>query len=132
MKNFKLFFASLAIVTLGFVNVSGFSASESIAIHSDGDEELISRALAAANPCIAHANTPHNRIKAQVETVGICFVEGDLKRVSFYRVLRCNQQQSPCPRPLVQLIATVDFDCEENITAVQCHPLTGDMPDEMR
>jgi hypothetical protein len=124
MKNFKLLFASLAMVTLAFVSLSGFTTSRSMMTPPNDDAQLIGRARGAANPCIGQAHNSFSSIEAQVEDIGICFVSGNLKRVSFYRVTRCNeQQQDPCPRPFVELVATVDFDCEENIIAVQCYPV---------
>lgn len=118
MKNAKLFLASLMLLAGAFFTLSGFTAPP------NGNEEaqLIGRARGAAANCIAPHHAGGYEIDGQVETVGICFVSGELKRVSFYRTVRCNEQQNnPCPRPFVLLIATVDFGCDNEVVSVQCY-----------
>lgn len=101
MKSLVLFFA-LAFTTV----VSA----------QNNDNGLIGKAKGAAHECLTEAHGME--IFSSVETFGICFVSGELKRVTFYAVPKCHQE--PCPKYMVRTIATVDFDCEGNIIAVNC------------
>lgn len=92
----------------------------SVSFSQTSDNGLIGRARAAASDCIQSANLPAGwEVAGNVETTGICFVSGDLKRVTFYATLRCSHE--PCPRPAAYLVATVDFDCDGNVLNVTCH-----------
>jgi len=111
MKKIILTFSTTLF--LMFFATSMFSQSESEKWHS-----LIGRAKAAASVCIADYRAKGLDIKPVVETNGICIVLGELQKVSFYAVERC--QSVPCPRPLPKLVASVYFDCDVNIISVEC------------
>lgn len=82
------------------------------------DNQLIAKARNAAKDCI-NENTPAGMtVAAGVETTGICFVSGELHKVTFYTTVKCHQQ--PCPKPMSVLVATVYFDCDDNVTLVEC------------
>jgi hypothetical protein len=82
------------------------------------DNALIGRATGAAHECFTEGL--HNLdINGSVETIGICYVSGDLKRVTLYASPKCHQK--PCiMKMMVRVVATVDFDCYGNITSVNC------------
>lgn len=85
--------------------------------HYPNDNALIGKAIAAFR-----SQCPQNytgEITGTVETVGVCFVSGYLKRVLLVPVLRCPGNQ-PCMYLPIRL-STVDFDCEGNVAAVNCN-----------
>lgn len=59
-------------------------------------------------------------LQANVKTVGICFVEGFLKEVTFYRVPNCPPNQA-CIQ-VIQVVGSVTLDCENNVIGVTCGP----------
>lgn len=79
---------------------------------------LVGRANAAAALCINDYRGRGMDIKPVVETTGICFVASELHKVSFYAVQKC--RTNPCPRTLPKLVASVYFDCDDNIMSVEC------------
>lgn len=84
---------------------------------NNNDKGLIGRAQGAAHECFTEGL--HNlEINGSVETLGICFVSGEIKRVTLYASPKCHQD--PCPRYMTRIVATVDFDCSGNIIAVNC------------
>lgn len=79
------------------------------------DNQLIAKARHAAHDCIKNVDAT---LAAQVETNGICIVSGELHKVTFYTTVKCHQE--PCPKPASVLVATVYFDCDNNVTLVEC------------
>ena len=91
------------------------------AASAQSDNSLIGRARIAAKECLdVYNGNNFIDVGANVETVGICFVSGELKRVNFYAGPNCLPNNKPCPSFATRLVATVDFDCEGNIIAVTC------------
>lgn len=111
MKN--LLFKSSFVLFLLFTTSVSFAQSA-----KNDNNNLVGKARGAAATCLTEYIQQGFAIASQVETTGICFVSGELKKVSFYTTVRCNTQ--PCPRPYSILIATVYFDCEGNVTSVEC------------
>jgi len=63
-------------------------------------------------------------IEVSVDTTAICFVSGDLKTAYVYYVPFSNCHDTPnkpCPKPAVQLKATVEFGCAGEVIAVTCY-----------
>lgn len=85
---------------------------------NSNDNALIGKARGAAADCINNYTSQGIAIAAGVETTGICFVSGELHKVTFYTTIKCHTE--PCPRPMSLLVATVYFDCENNVTLVEC------------
>lgn len=106
-----------ALITIG-TTLTLLLASTAVNAQSGNDNNLIAKARQVATDCINTNTTPQTAIAAQVETTGICFVSGELHKVSFYTTVRCHQQ--PCPKPASVLVATVYFDCDDNVTLVEC------------
>lgn len=81
------------------------------------DNALVGRAIGAFR-----SQCPQNytgQISGGVETLGICFVDGFIKRVNLFPVVHC-PNSGPCPY-LVILLGSVDFDCEGNVIGVNCN-----------
>jgi len=83
-----------------------------------GENKLVAKARQAASDCIDPYVAQGISVVGQVETVGICFASGELHKVSFFTTVKCNKL--PCPKPVSILVASVYFDCSENITLVEC------------
>lgn len=73
----------------------------------------------AKGALLSTCNVSGNNLQAKVATTGICFVEGTLKDVTFYRTPQCPANQ-PCIQ-IVELVGVVSLDCENNVTGVQCY-----------
>ena len=102
----KLIFILFAVVAFGF------SAS------AQDENGLIGKARGAAHECLKDA--PANwEINAYSETIGICFVEGFLTKVTFYASYRCHTEV--CPKIADRLMAEVILDCEGNVMDVTCY-----------
>jgi len=105
----------LSVVTaLTFVMIGSAANAQS----NNNDNNLIGKARGAANECLNPYVSQGIAIAASVETTGICFVSGELHQVSFYTTVRCHQE--PCPKPASILVATVYFDCDDNVMSVEC------------
>lgn len=107
-----------ALLTIGTSLTLLFCGTSLNAQNSGNDNQLISKARHAAADCIKNTLPEGMIATGSVETTGICFVSGELHKVTFYSTIRCNQE--PCPRPMSILLATVYFDCDDNITLVEC------------
>lgn len=108
----KSFFTFISTLILTFF------ATTLSAQHAKGENKLVAKARIAASTCIDQYVMQGISIVGQVETVGMCFPSGELRKVTFYTTIKCNQQ--PCPKPFSILVATVYFDCSENITLIEC------------
>ena len=86
---------------------------------STNNNNLIGKARGAASNCLNYYYSQGISIGASVETTGICFVSGELHKVSFYTTVKCHNE--PCPKPASVLVATVYFDCENKVTSVDCN-----------
>ena len=93
-------------------------AGSSLSAQSGNDNNLIGKARGAAADCINNYTSQGIAVAAGVETTGICFVSGELHKVTFYTTVKCHQE--PCPKPASVLVATVYFDCDDNVTLVEC------------
>ena len=89
-----------------------------LSAQSNNDNNLIGKARGAAANCLNNYYSQGIAIAANVQTTGICFVSGSLHKVDFYTTVKCHQE--PCPKPASYLIATVYFDCDNNVTSVDC------------
>lgn len=79
---------------------------------------LIGRANAAAALCINDYRGKGIDIRPVVEQYGICSKLPELHKVSFYAIEKCSI--NPCPRPMPTFVASVYFDCDDNIISVEC------------
>lgn len=79
---------------------------------------LIGKARGAASDCINNYTAQGYDIAANVETTGICFVSGSLHKVTFYAKVKCNSEI--CPQVMAAMIASVYFDCDNNVSSVEC------------
>lgn len=107
---------------LTVVAALSFAAISSNAIAQNGngnaDQQLIGKARGAASECLTPYLSQGYAIAGSVETTGICFVQGELNVVRLYTTIHC--QHEPCPKPYSVLVATVYFDCDDNVTSVEC------------
>lgn len=89
----------------------------SLNVNAQSDNSLIGRARGAAHECLQpyHGNY---EINASVETISICFVSGEINRVTFTASPKCSGN-GPCPFFEI-LVATVEFDCDGNVASVNC------------
>lgn len=110
MKNLLLSFGTTLFFLLASFSVNSQNANN--------NNDLVGKARGAAANCLNDYYSQGIPVTANVETTGICFVSGELHKVSFYTTVRCHQQ--PCPRPYSVLVATVYFDCDNNVTLVEC------------
>lgn len=85
---------------------------------SNNDNNLIGKARGAAAQCLSYYHSQGIAIGASVEATGICFVSGSLHKVTFYTTIKCHNE--PCPKPASYLVATVYFDCDNNVSSVVC------------
>lgn len=83
---------------------------------AQSDNSYIGKARGAAHDCLN--DFEGYRITATVEETAICFVSGSLHRVTFIATPNC-QPNVPCPQVAI-LVATVEFDCEDNAYLVTC------------
>lgn len=105
----------LSIVTaIAFVMIGNAASAQS----NNNDNNLIGRARGAASECLTPYLSQGYAIDGQVETTGICFVSGSMHSVTFYTTSHCNNE--PCPKPFSKLVATVYFDCDNNVMSVEC------------
>lgn len=100
----------LSIVTIFLLSFVSFSQSN--------DNSLIGKAKGAAHECLQNAPSGW-QISGSTETIGICFVEGFITRVTLYAEFRCHSEN--CPKVAARLLATVDFDCEGNVISSTCY-----------
>lgn len=107
---------NLLALTTSFILL--FLTTSLNAQQAKGENKLIAKARQAASECINPYVAQGISVVGQVETTGICFGAVELHKVTFYTTVRCNQQ--PCPKPVSILVATVYFDCSENITLIEC------------
>jgi hypothetical protein len=101
-----------------FVAMFAFMAFSNSVNAQSSDDNLIGKARGAAHDCLNNYLSNGIAVDASVETTGICFVSGELHKVTFYTTVRCHNE--PCPKPASVLIATVYFDCGDNVFAVEC------------
>jgi hypothetical protein len=106
------------VVMLCVGTIAFLAFSNSVNAQSSNDENLIGKARGAAHDCLNAYLSNGIAVDAGVETTGICFVSGELHKVTFYTSVRCHNE--PCPKPASVLIATVYFDCDDNVTSVEC------------
>lgn len=87
-----------------------------------GDESFIGKAMtdASVRECVAAAREPGFEIASGVETVSTCFVSGEVRRVVFYKQIRCEGTQI-CPKVMATLVATVDIGCAGEVADAQCY-----------
>ncbi|ETX04679.1 MAG: hypothetical protein ETSY2_27425 [Candidatus Entotheonella gemina] len=99
--------------------VTGFVASA--ASHSDlSDDSYKRKALRELRDCIDAAREPGYRFIAQIE-IGMACRDGRFpKTVSIFQVPRCNASDEPCPRPIAELVGTVEFGCDGEILSSSC------------
>jgi hypothetical protein len=90
----------------------------SLNAQNSNDNGLIGKARGAASDCISNYVSQGFEIAANVETTGICFVSGSLHKVTFYSKVKCHSEI--CPMVMSAIIATVYFDCDNNVSSVEC------------
>lgn len=110
MKKYLIAFATSLIFVFFTTTLSAQSTK--------GDNMLIAKARQAASSCITPFLSQGLSVDGQIETTGICFVSGELRKVTFYATVKCTH--APCPKPAATYVATVYFDCSNNVTLVEC------------
>lgn len=84
-----------------------------------GGNSLVGLANAAAHSCIIEYRAKGMDIRPVIETTGFCYSSGQfMKKVSFYAVAKC--KTNPCPRPFSYYVASVYFDCNKKVIAIEC------------
>lgn len=117
--NLKNISMKKTLITIGTTLTLLFCGTSLSAQNGGNDNQLIAKARHSAKDCI-NDNTPAGMIVvANVETTGICFVSGSLHKVTFYTTVKCHNE--PCPKPASMLVATVYFDCDNNVSTVECN-----------
>jgi hypothetical protein len=112
MKTLKKTIAAVVLTLLTFTAVNA---------QAPGDDALIGKAHGAAHDCLQpYLSNPIYEVGSSIETTGICFVEGFLKRVTFYAGPACHGP-GPCPAFATRIVATVDFGCEGEVIGVTCY-----------
>lgn len=106
-----------ALLTLG-TTLTLLLAGTSLNAQNGNDNNLIGKARGAASQCINDYTAQGYDIVGGVETTGICFVSGSLHKVTFYAKVKC--QNEICPQVMAALVATVYFDCDNNVSSVEC------------
>jgi hypothetical protein len=86
-------------------------------LNAQNDQALIGKARGAAHECLAQFEGNYE-INAFVDVTGICFVSGNTYRVTFSAGPKCPPNHI-CPLFII-LVATVEFDCDGNVTYVSC------------
>lgn len=110
----KLFKVSMLAAALFF----GTSAANAQG-NGGSDEVLMHKAIGAAAECLQDYRSPLYEITANVEVIGICFVEGFIRRVTIYAGPNCNGD-GPCPAFPTRAVATVDYLCGSIGGIVNC------------
>ena len=108
----KKAFLTLAISLL----FTFISTSLSAQAQKKGQVLLINKARQAAATYINSFAAQGLTVTSQVEDIGICFVSKSLHKVTFYATAPCSNP--PCPKPVATYVATVYFDCSNNVTLV--------------
>jgi hypothetical protein len=80
---------------------------------------LEDRARSAARGCLKPFHSGEYKISSEVREMGICLVKGFLNRVYLYATPVC--KPSPCSNLTAELIATVDFGCDNEVLGVTCY-----------
>ena|ERR1700752_4391882 len=108
-----------ALLTLG-TTLTLLLAGTSLNAQNGGgnNNQLIAKARHAASDCIKTYSNQGYDIVSGVETTGICFVSGELHKVTFWAKVKCNSEI--CPQVMAALVATVYFDCDDNVSTVEC------------
>jgi len=106
-----------ALFTIG-TTLTLLLAGTSLNAQSGNDNGLIGKARGAAADCINDYTAQGYDIVGGVETTGICFVSGSLHKVTFYAKMKCHSEI--CPMVMTALVATVYFDCDDNVSSVEC------------
>lgn len=104
------------LVVLSFICALGISAASA---QSNNNNDLVGKARGVAHECISDAQAQGLEVDANAETVGICFVDGFITRVTFYASFRCHQE--PCPKVMTRIVATVDFGCDGEVISNSCN-----------
>lgn len=85
---------------------------------NSSDQALIAKARIAARDCIRPYTQHGVQVKGSIETVSACFYQGFIKKVTFYTYIPC--VHPPCPMVMSVLVATVYFNCDNNVSQVEC------------
>lgn len=107
------------LITIGTTLTLLFCGTSLSAQNGGNDNGLIGKARGAAHDCLQPYHSQGIAIAAGVETTGICFVSGELHKVTFYTTVKCHNE--PCPKIASMLVATVYFDCDDNVSYVDCN-----------
>ena len=88
----------------------------------DNNSNLMGQALSSntIQACVAAAREPGYVIQSSTTTVSVCFVSGEIKRVDFYREIRCIPNQ-PCPDAPIRLVASAEFGCNGELISAVCY-----------
>lgn len=108
-KTLSILFVAVAIF---------FSTTASAQKMSANDRKLIAKARVAASDCIRPYLKKGYKVEGSVEIVSSCFYKGFISKVTFYTIIPCHKQ--PCPKAPSLLVATVYFNCDDNVSQVEC------------
>lgn len=83
-----------------------------------GADPYVNRARTEVRECLADAREPGWDVVGQSYVVSAGFAGGFITEVDFYKTIACHKQ--PCPRPAAELVATVQFGCDDQISYGEC------------
>jgi hypothetical protein len=115
MKKHLLSFCLFACVMLASVAAHAQGNGNSNANANGNENYYIGRAIGAFNGGCAGHTGPLN---GSVSTIGICFVEGFITRVTLYPQVNC--QQVDCELIRLAPVGYVDFGCDGEVIGVSC------------
>ncbi len=110
-----LFIAALFLsVSVSFAS-NGNGGDEPKSTATAMDPGAINKAIGAIKSACPNAT---GNLQYSVDVVSACFVDGFVRKVTFYRVPNC-----PPNQVCIQVIETVGFvtlDCDNNVISVEC------------
>ena len=98
------------IAILSFICLIAVSSN----VQAQNDNSREGKAIAAFRQSCGYAGA----VETQSQVTGICFVEGFTSEVLIVANLNC--QQVNCDLVRIALLARVQFDCDGNVTSVEC------------
>lgn len=101
---------AVALSTVSFAG-NGEPVNAPAASGNDGIQKAI-KAIKSECP------NAEGKLSYNVEVTGICFVEGSLRKVSFWKSPNCPPNQI-CPQ-YVEEVGYVLLDCDDNVIEVSC------------
>jgi hypothetical protein len=82
-------------------------------------DTYLPRARNEMKECLADAREPGWDVVGSTYVVSACFYTGFITEVDFYKTITCHGNQV-CPKIAAQLVATVQFGCDDQIMYGEC------------